>query len=289
MATKDKKKFAEAFDTEDELEKGYTELLAKFRERDAEIGNLRQHGETSNATLQAYKDWEAKVVPVMQWVEQNRQGLEAYEQSVTNPQPAPQPAAQFQAAGTGILTTEEHNAIVNAAVEAAVSRNQQQMAEWTQRFGSTAEDLFNRRDKEARDANLNAVRANQDVMWQTMEHIFPKEQIDRAREFHEEGLKYSNPDNIKPLEMAKAHIAMRTKMADIEKERDEYKEQSEQAARNYATPTGRDGLSAAFGLGDAAIESASKDASDNADLYEAVMKDVEAKHGTRQVQTLANR
>ena len=211
------------YSTQEEAEKAYAELESKLGAQAAEVSAARAQAanlEKIQKENGAYQAWAQQVSPVVKWVNDNRTGLEQYQQAAANPAPQYQGYQEQQQHGTdtSILTDSESAAIASRAAEMAQQQTMETMNAWAQKFGTTVEGWANTRLGEVAQQNRSGMEGFQKAIYGGLEHVLPKEKLDAMRNFHSETLKYSDPSNIKPMELANKNIDMMAEVASLKAE-----------------------------------------------------------------------
>lgn len=289
------------YETMEEAEKGIAELHKKFGDQSKQLGELRKQAEAQQAYLQ-------QATPILQWYQQNYQGIQ---QMMTQPQRQAQPQAQAygyngqpgaypgaayghaqgqpangQAAGAqaalmNLLTPEEQRALAEQ-----VSRQVQEtaIAPWQQQFGKQVETALLGRAKQVEDALLNHQKSFSDVLWKTLERALPPDKIAEMRDWHTEALKYADPRNIDPMEVANQQLEMRKKLADYEARTKEYETKlAEREKQDAAMLTGTRPFTLSSSSAKADAPPPSRE-----DRMGSVLQTIKSEHGTEGVQSLFN-
>lgn len=284
------------YDSLEEAEKGFAELNKKLAEQSKELGTMRKQVTEQTEYLQ-------KATPILQWYQQNYQGIQ---QMMTQPrqaqpqaqaygytgqpgaypgaaysyaqgQPANGQAAGAQAALMNLLTPEEQRALAEQ-----VSRQVQEtaIAPWQQQFVKQVQDAMLGRAKQVEDALLNHQKSFSDVLWKTLERALPPDKIAEMRDWHTEALRFADPRNIDPMQVASEALESKRQLAEYKTKLKEQEDRlAEREKQDAAMLTG----SRPFTLSSAKADAppASRE-----DRLGSVLQSVKTEHGSDGVQTL---
>lgn len=295
MADKDKKNddtkaYFGKYDSLEEAEKGFAELNKKLAEQSKELGTMRKQVTEQTEYLQ-------KATPILQWYQQNYQGIQQMmsqpRQQAAQPQYAAQPGqanwqaanqpANGQAASTAalmnLLTPEEQRVLTEQ-----VSRQVQEtaIAPWQQQFVKQVQDAMLGRAKQVEDALLNHQKSFSDVLWKTLERALPADKIAEMRDWHTEALRFADPRNIDPMQVASEALEAKRQISEYKTKLKEQEDRlAEREKQDAAMLTG----TRPFTLSSTSTQADAPPAS-REDRMGSVLQSVKTEHGSDGVQTL---
>ncbi len=293
MADKDKKNddtkaYFGKYDSLEEAEKGFAELNKKLAEQSKELGTMRKQVTEQTEYLQ-------KATPILQWYQQNYQGIQQMmsqpRQQAVQPQYAAQPGqANWQAANQpangqatstaalmNLLTPEEQRVLTEQ-----VSRQVQEtaIAPWQQQFVKQVQDAMLGRAKQVEDALLNHQKSFSDVLWKTLERALPPDKIAEMRDWHTEALRFADPRNIDPMQVASEALESKRQLAEYKTKLKEQEDRlAEREKQDAAMLTGSRPFTLSSTKADAPPAS-------REDRLGSVLQSVKTEHGSDGVQTL---
>lgn len=276
------------YDSLEEAEKGFAELNKKLAEQSKELGTMRKQVTEQTEYLQ-------KATPILQWYQQNYQGIQQMMSQPRQQAAQPQYAAQLgqanwqaanqpangQAASTAalmnLLTPEEQRVLTEQ-----VSRQVQEtaIAPWQQQFVKQVQDAMLGRAKQVEDALLNHQKSFSDVLWKTLERALPPDKIAEMRDWHTEALRFADPRNIDPMQVASEALESKRQLAEYKTKLKEQEDRlAEREKQDAAMLTG----SRPFTLSSAKADAppASRE-----DRLGSVLQSVKTEHGSDGVHTL---
>lgn len=250
MADKDKKtatlrdpdtgKFLGKYDSEEDAVKGWTELEKKFGAQGGELGDLKKEIAKQQELLKQYKEWADKASPIIDWYGKYQQPItqwwNQYNTQGNGGQPA-QPANPYmqasalnqaagmvnQMAGAELLTPQEKMALINQTAQHLI---QQTIAPWSQQFAKNVETWGTQQVTNMRKELEDRYRAQSDVLWRTLERIIPPDKLKEVQDWHNESLKYADPKNIDPMKLSSDSLSFRSRIAQLEQELKDAREQT---------------------------------------------------------------
>ena len=279
------------YDSLEEAEKGFAELNKKLAEQSKELGTMRKQ-------VTEQTDYLQKATPILQWYQQNYQGIQQMmsqprqpqsqpaQQAYTQPgaayghaagQPANGQAAGAQAALMNLLTPEEQRALAEQ-----VSRQVQEtaIAPWQQQFVKQVQDAMLGRAKQVEDALLNHQKSFSDVLWKTLERALPADKIAEMRDWHTEALRFADPRNIDPMQVASEALETKRQLAEYKTKLKEQEDRlAEREKQDAAMLTGTRPFTLSSTKADAPPAS-------REDRMGSVLQSVKTEHGSDGVQTL---
>ena len=298
MADKDKKNddakaYFGKYDTIEEAEKGFAELNKKLAEQSKELGTMRKQ-------VTEQTDYLQKATPILQWYQQNYQGIQQMMSQPRQPQgqsaqpaysqpgaayghaagqPANGQAAGAQAALMNLLTPEEQRALAEQ-----VSRQVQEtaIAPWQQQFVKQVQDAMLGRAKQVEDALLNHQKSFSDVLWKTLERALPPDKIAEMRDWHTEALRFADPRNIDPMQVASEALESKRQLAEYKTKLKEHEDRlAEREKQDAAMLTG----TRPFTLSSTSTQADAPPAS-REDRMGSVLQSVKTEHGSDGVHAL---
>lgn len=264
------------------LEKSYEEARTKIGTQGNELGDLRKQSEQTTKTLQQYTEWAQQVTPYVNWINQNRDKVQAmmsgaYQQQV-NPQP--QNGQPNKNVLDSLLSDEEKKALYN---EWANQYNQQYLGTAFSNFSKLVEQYAQQQVSDLQKNMTNQIRAQNELIWKGLEQMLPQEQIEKARNWQQEALKYADPSKIDPLQAASAALEAKARESQLQTELDTLRKEKEERDRN-AIPS-------LTGSGASLFSKPKQDTTNTTpqnqdEQLAAALKAVESEHGDGAVRTL---
>lgn len=268
MADKDDKardpktgKFLGKYDSMEDAEKGHTELEKKFGEQGASLGTLKKHMEQYQKDLQTYQAWANEARPIIEWYSKfqqpisqwwnqfqgaqgngNGQGQQYGQQGMTQQQgqQAWNQAANMvnQTQGAELLTPQEKQALIQQTAQSLV---QQTLVPWTNDFAKRVEAWGQSQSKSITEQLDQRFKTFSDLMWKTQERMIPADKLAEAKAWHAEALKFTDPKNLNPLEMASETLSLRNEKSRMEQEIKELRAANEKREKDALGSLGNDG------------------------------------------------
>lgn len=279
-AEKAVKKFAEKYETPEELEKAYVALNKKMSEQGGELGTLRKQQEQYQAALQQYAAAVQQYQPVMEWYTANQANLGQYGQWLQarqNGQTQQGPANQAINQGAlSLLTPDEQRQLIGQAVQ---EFQKSVFDPWRQQFDKQLTTIADQRAAAVQGTTDERLKAYTEVLWRTFQNAFPKDTVDKLRNWHERSLRYADKQ-FDPMVAAQEEL-------DLQAQLDEYKTKSTELQKQLEERDKQ--LTPSLGRTDATVDWAKKpDAGpvDKNDRYQRVMNDTIEKSGREAVRDL---
>mgnify|MGYP001615476278 CR=1 FL=1 len=233
-----KKKYLDKYETEEELVKAYADLEKKLGGQGEELGTLRKQGEEAQKALMEYAKYVQQVKPQVDWVAQNQQALQQYQQWLQNGGTR-QVAAPTPAAGRNnlldLMTPEEKQMLYS---EAAKSFESSVFKPWQQQFGTQLQKMADERAKQVADQMAHGQRAFTEVLWRTMQRGFPEDKIKEMREWHEQALAMADPSKFDPMKAADEHLRLRGDLSRMTDEKKALQTEYEKLQKQTLPPAG---------------------------------------------------
>ncbi len=271
-------KFLEGkYDSQEAMEKGYRELENKLSEQGGELGTLRKQTEESTKSMQQYADWVQTAKPIVDWYNQNGTQIQQLLQNQNQTQANTVPAQNTTAGDTyDLLSAAEKQRLIQETAQHLIDKS---LGPWTQNLAKQVEQYGQTRSKEIDDRLMQHQRSFSDVLWRTLEHVVPKDQLDRTREWHTESLKFADPSKFDPMTHANEYMTLKM---DNSKQADKVKELETKLAEQekLSTPS----------LGDTSgLFTATKDDKipvSREDRFKTAIEAVQEEHGTEGTRAL---
>lgn len=276
-----KRKFADRYDTEEELEKGYVELMKKLDTQGGEVGTLRKQAETATAAAQQQDAYIKSVSPWMQALQGNPQ----IQQLLQNPQVLQQLIQGQQAAtqtpadtSTDILTEAERQRIMQATSQMVLK---DVLPNWWQQVAKGVEQWGVNQGRTIEEKMLANQKAANELYWRSMDYLAPEDKREALKQFHAKSLEYADPSKLDPMELASKALSSEHRITALEAENATMKKAAEEAT-----------AASLNSLGDPSGFFPAKDEKDTVrkgsdDIFRDALKDVEAEHGREGVSLLS--
>lgn len=251
----------------------FLSLEKKLGEQGQELGEARKKYEQVAAQTQQFQAWVQQNQPIVDYWQKNGPAINAMIQEQQRQRQGIQAnaaAAARKTPGYSILTDDEQEALTQRI---AAHLQQQALAPWTQNFAQTAEQVLNQRLQAQNQAWEQRLRAHNDVMWRTFEHLVPAEKLESARKFQERAMEYADPSKLNPMQLANDSISMHAKLAQAEQRARELEDKLAQRERESVQSFGSGSLFAASDNGKDTAP-ANRD-----DRMKAVFSEVQEAHG----------
>lgn len=267
------KKFADKYESAEDLEKAYVELQKTLGTQGNELGTLKKQSEDYQRALQEYAQAMAQYKPVVEWYTTNQPHLQQYGQWLQ--QQNGRAAAPANAAAS-LLTPEEQRQLTALAVQ---EFQKSVFDPWRSQHEKQLSELADKRSTAVKGELDERLKAYTEVLWRTFQHALPKETVDNLRSWHEKSLRYADK-TFDPMVAAREEIDLRAKLAELEAKNTEFSKQLEAKEKESALPIGRS---------ESSVEWAKKPDStpkDRDERYARVMQDTTEKSGREAVRDL---
>lgn len=224
-------KYAGKYESPEALEAAYKELESKLGAHGNEKAAWQQEREQYQAAVNELTNYASQLTPVATWYRQNLPRIQQWWQGQAQGRPQ-QGVAQPQAQGFAMpqgweqLNDQQRYALM---VQAAGATARQHALQTLQQQGAAYA-------RQVQEHLANQYKHSTDVLWRTFERILPKEQLDRARQYHEASLKYTDASKLNPMDLAREHLDMTAERDTLKGELDELKKK-EEARQKAATPS----------------------------------------------------
>lgn len=267
------------YESIEEAETAYAELEKKLGEQGTELGTLRKQIEQAQALQAQVQQW----APVVSWYAQNEAEIrrrwqlaeQAQGQNNAAGTQAQAQALAEQTPGYQFLTPQEKQQFIG---EVTQHLSQQVLNPWTQQFMSAAQGHFDKWSQQQQAAQKSFT----DVLWRTFQFVLPKDQVDRARAWHEEALKYADPSKLDPMAVAQDVLSIKGENQTLKQQLEELQRKQEEAAK-AAIPS--------LGNGETHLlrPSATNEApASREDRFSKVLEAVKTEHGQDGLNVLVN-
>ena len=277
---KAKKRLADKYETPEELEKAYMELQKTLGTQGGELGTLRKQTEEYQTALQQYAAAMNQYKPVVDWYGANQANLQQYGQWLQAKQSGqPVQGQANQAINQGalsLLSQDEQRQLVGQAVQ---EFQKSVFDPWRTQFDGQLKQMADQRAQSIQGTTDERLKAYTEVLWRTFQNAFPKETVDKLRNWHERSLRYVDK-KFDPMEAAKEEIDLQAQLDDFKTKNAELTKTLETREREMTPSLGRT---------ESTVDWAKKpdDAPKNRDeRFTRVMNDVTEKSGREAVRDL---
>jgi len=136
------------------------------------------------------------------------------------------------------------------------------------------------RAKQVEDALLNHQKSFSDVLWKTLERALPPDKIAEMRDWHTEALRFADPRNIDPMQVASEALEAKRQISEYKTKLKEHEDRlAEREKQDAAMLTGSRPFTLSSTKADAPPAS-------REDRMGSVLQSVKTEHGSDGVQTL---
>ena len=149
--------------------------------------------------MQQYAEWVQQAKPIVDWYTQNGTQIQQLLQAQQQPQASTFPAQRTEQSASDtydLLSAAEKQRLIQETAQHLIDKS---LGPWTQNLAKQVEQYGQSRSKEIDDRLMTHQRSFSDVLWRTLEHVVPKDQLDRTREWHNESLKFADPSKFDPM------------------------------------------------------------------------------------------
>lgn len=228
------------YKTLDEAGEAMSQLEAKLGEQGNELGQLRGASAAQTKALKEYDAWVKQAQPIVKFVQDNQERLAPF-MNGQQTQQVNQAAAQQVAnvPGVDLLTAQEKQALYDHFRGQFV---QNVFQPWTQRFATEAENWVTRQLQQQQQTLGNLHSSFTNVLWRTLEKVVPKENIEAAKRWHDESLKFADPSKLDPMKAADDFLSLQDRIAKLEGENNDYKKKDAEREKAAIQPLSTSGL-----------------------------------------------